>query len=119
MSRKMIFTQSMWAMERRDPEEPERSLSENLDMIAGAGFDGISGLFTDPTGATKVAKAAQERALAVNAEWQCFPRTVDELKPVIEFAAKWGGHHICLQADIRPPFSLPCCGNPLFFSCWV
>lgn len=40
--------------------------------------------------------------LAAQAEWQCFPKTVDDLKPVLDFAAKWGGHHICLQPDVRP-----------------
>lgn len=102
MSGTMIFTQSMWAMERRDPDGIERSRDENLEMIAGAGFDGISGLCIDVKAAGELAASASAMGLAANAEWQCFPKTVDDLKPVLDFAAKWGGHHICLQADVRP-----------------
>lgn len=43
MTKDMVFTQSMWAMELRAPDGVERSIPENLDMIAEAGFDGISG----------------------------------------------------------------------------
>ena len=39
--------QSLWAMERRQPDGIERTLDENLAMIHGAGFDGISMSFTD------------------------------------------------------------------------
>ncbi|WP_322885390.1 sugar phosphate isomerase/epimerase [Sinorhizobium medicae] len=102
MTKDMVFTQSMWAMELRAPDGVERSVPENLDMIAEAGFDGISGNCIDLVKAADLARAAAERGLAAAAEWQCFPKAVDDLKPVIEFAAKWGGHHICLQADVRP-----------------
>ena len=34
--------QSMWAMERRHPDNVERSVEENANLIADAGFDGIS-----------------------------------------------------------------------------
>lgn len=108
MTKEMIFTQSMWAMELRHPDRAERSIPENLDMIAEAGFDGISGLFLDAAQADDLAKAASERGLAANAEWQCFPQSIDDLKPALEFAAKWGGHHICLQADIRPRRLVDC-----------
>lgn len=102
MAKNLIFTQSMWAMERRDPDNAEPSVEENLDMIAEAGFDAISGSCADLSVAANLAKAADQRGLVKNAEWQCFPCTVDDLKPAIDFAAKWGGHHICLQADVRP-----------------
>jgi hypothetical protein len=97
----MIFTQSMWAMERRDPDGVERGVEDNLDMIAAADFDGISGLCIDIATADALAAAAGSRGLVKHAEWQCFPKTVDDLKPILDFGAKWGGHHICLQPDIR------------------
>ncbi|RVL17748.1 sugar phosphate isomerase/epimerase, partial [Sinorhizobium meliloti] len=102
MSKRIIFTQSIWAMERRDPDGAERSAEENLDMIPAAGFDGISGPCAEAAAADALAGAAAARGLAAQAEWQCFPKTVDDLKPVLDFAAKWGGHHICLQPDVRP-----------------
>ena len=102
MSRTIIFTQSMWAMERRDPDGMEHSRDEKLELIARAGFDGISGLCIDVKVADELAASARAMGLATHAEWQCFPKTVDDLKPVLDFAAKWGGHHICLQADVRP-----------------
>ena len=41
-----------------------------------------------------------QRGMAM--EWQCFPKTVDDLKPVIEMAAKHGVHHLDVQPDVRP-----------------
>ena len=41
MKRLLVF-QSMWAMERRHTDGIERSLDENVKMIAEAGFDGVS-----------------------------------------------------------------------------
>lgn len=102
MAKTMIFTQSMWAMERRDPHEPEPGMEASLDRIAEAGFDGISGPCTELQEAERLAKAADRVGLLRHAEWQCFPKTVDDLKPVLEFAGKWGGHHICVQPDVRP-----------------
>lgn len=34
--------QSLWAMERREPDGFERTLEENLQMVAAASFDGVS-----------------------------------------------------------------------------
>jgi hypothetical protein len=108
MAQRLIFTQSMWAMERRDPDGIERSIGENLDLIADAGFDGVSAAFMDRAWAAEVAEGATSRGLARDAEWQCFPVTIDDLQPAIEFAAKWGGHHLCLQPDVRPRRLVDC-----------
>lgn len=35
-------------------------------------------------------------------EGQCFPKTVDDLKPVLEIAAEFGVNHIDLQPNVRP-----------------
>jgi hypothetical protein len=102
MSKSLIVAQSMWAMERRAPDGREDSIAESLEKIAGAGFDAISAAYIDPAWLAEVAAGAKARGLVAQAEWQCFPKTIDDLKPAMEFAAKWGGHHLCLQADIRP-----------------
>ena len=44
---KLLILQSMWAMERRHTDGLERSLEENVEMIVGAGFDGVSMSVTD------------------------------------------------------------------------
>ena len=33
---------------------------------------------------------------------QCYPRTVDELRPILEHVAEFGADHLNLQADVRP-----------------
>ena len=38
---KLEIFQSLWGMELRHPELPERSDDENFSMVAAAGFDGV------------------------------------------------------------------------------
>ena len=33
---------------------------------------------------------------------QCYPKTVDDLKPVLELVAQLGADHVNLQPDVRP-----------------
>lgn len=99
MQRLEIF-QSLWAMERRDPDGAERSLAENIAMIAGAGFQGVSAHYTD-----RAQVRALDRALAgtgLGIEGVCFPRTVDDLRLPLELAAAYPVRHLNLQPDIRP-----------------
>jgi hypothetical protein len=92
--------QSLWAMERRHTDGFERSLEENIEMIHKAGFAGVS---TDYRSRDYVKRlAALLKANDMSAEGQCFPKTVDELKPVLEIATEFGVHHIDIQPDIRP-----------------
>jgi hypothetical protein len=97
---KFLCFQSLWAMERRHTDGVEPSLEDNIARIHAAGFDGVS---------TGYESEAHVRALAdlvkpagMQAEGQCFPRTVDDLKPVLELATKYGIHHLDLQPDVRP-----------------
>ncbi len=100
MTQRLLVFQSMWAMERRHTDGRERSLEENVHMIADAGFDGLSAHYTDRA---SVRRLAQWRAAyGLDAEGQCFPRTVDDLQPVLENAVEFGAHHIDLQPDVRP-----------------
>ncbi|MFP3613208.1 sugar phosphate isomerase/epimerase [Paraburkholderia sp. SIMBA_050] len=69
-------------------------------MIAGAGFDGLSAHYTDRTAVRRLAQLRADHGLDV--EGQCFPRTVDDLQPVLENAVEFGAHHIDLQPDVRP-----------------
>ena len=92
--------QSLWAMERRHTDGVERSLEENITMIADAGFAGISGDYRNRDTVRRLTALLKARGL--EAEGQCFPKTVDDLKPVLEIGTEFGVHHIDLQPDIRP-----------------
>jgi hypothetical protein len=90
----------MWAMERRHTDGYERSLEENIAMIAQAGFDGVSAGYATRNRVRQLTTLLAPHGLRVEA--QCFPRTVDDLQPVLELAAEFGVHHIDLQPDVRP-----------------
>jgi hypothetical protein len=97
---KLLILQSLWAMERRHSDGLERTLEENVAMILNAGFDGVSVSGADPAVAQRVAALVRSSGSAI--ELQCFPRTVDDLKPVLELCSKLGVHHLDIQADVRP-----------------
>jgi hypothetical protein len=97
---RILILQALWAMERRHTDGVERSLVENVDLIASAGFDGLSGHCTDRRAVRRLHDLTSPRGLVI--EGQCFPKTVDDLKPVLEIAAEFGINHIDLQPDIRP-----------------
>jgi sugar phosphate isomerase/epimerase len=97
---KLLVLQSMWAMERRHTDGLERSLEENVEMIVGAGYDGLSMSVTDPALFRRAAGLLGPACNAVEAH--CFPKTVDDLKPVLELCASVGVQHLDIQADVRP-----------------
>ena len=99
MQQLLVF-QALWAMERRHTDGFERSLEENVAMVAEAGFDGISGDWRDRETVRRMVSLTKPAGLA--AEGQCFPTTVDELKPALENATEFGLHHLDIQPDIRP-----------------
>jgi len=99
MSQFLVY-QSLWAMERRRPDGAEWSLDEKLEMIRAAGFDGCGVRFADRDYARTVTGFLRAHGMSWQA--QCYPRTVDELKPIIEHVQEFGADHINLQADVRP-----------------
>ncbi|RDV00341.1 sugar phosphate isomerase/epimerase family protein [Trinickia dinghuensis] len=100
MGQSLVVFQSLWSMERRHTDGWERSLEENVQMIAAAGFDGVSAHYTNRQDVRRLAQLRSQFGL--DAEGQCFPRTVDDLKPVLENATEFGLHHLDIQADVRP-----------------
>ena len=96
----LLFLQSLWAMERRHTDGVERSLEQNIEMILSAGYDGVSMSFTDAALARRAAALLKPGGKVIEA--QCFPGSVDDLKPVLELAASVGIHHLDIQADVRP-----------------
>ena len=100
MKRRLLVFQSLWAMERRHTDGNERTLEENVRMIADAGFDGVSAHYTKRADVRRLARL--RATCGLHAEGQCFPRTIDDLQPVLENAVESGVHHIDLQPDVRP-----------------
>ena len=97
---KILFLQSLWAMERRHTDGFERSLEENVKMIADAGYDGVSGQYVNRNDVKRLTGLLKTHGLT--SEGQCFPKTVDDLKPILEICTEFGLHHLDIQPDIRP-----------------
>ena len=100
MTQRLDIYQSLWAMERRHTDGHERSLEDNIAMIAQAGFNGVSASYTSREDVRRLSGLL--RPFGLQAEGQCFPHTVDDLQPILEIATEFGVHHIDLQPDVRP-----------------
>ena len=100
MAQQLLVYQSMWAMERRRPDGLEWTLDEKLEMIRAAGFDGAGVRFFDYQYAKTVTGFLREHGMSWQA--QCYPKTVDDLKPIIEHVHELGADHINLQPDVKP-----------------
>ena len=96
----ILFFQSLWSMERRHTDGVERSLEQNLRMIADARFDGISTHWYERAKVRETAGLLKAHGLT--AEGQCFPQTVDDLARVLEVASEFPPHHLDIQPDVRP-----------------
>ena len=88
MPQKLLVYQSLWAMERRRPDGLEWSLTEKLEMIRDAGFDGAGVRFIDPDHAREVTGFLRAHGMSWQA--QCYPRDVDELRPVLALVRELG-----------------------------
>ena len=99
MQRFLVY-QSLWAMERRRPDGLEWTLDEKLAMIRDAGFDGCGVRFADLDYARTVTRFLRANGMTWQA--QCYPRTVDELRPILEHVRELGADHLNLQPDVRP-----------------
>lgn len=97
---RLHLLQSIWGMDRRQSDGREWSLSERFAMIHAAGFAGISHHFHDAAAVEAWIDEARDYGFVI--EGQCFPRTVDELRPALELAGRHGIHHLTVQADVRP-----------------
>ena len=97
---KLVVLQSLWAMERRHTDGVERTLETNVEMIAKAGFDGLSSIWTDRDLARRTTALMAPHGLV--AEGMCFPKTVDDLKPALEIASEFKVHHLNVQPNVRP-----------------
>lgn len=100
MPQQLKVLQSLWAMERRQPDGMEWELPTKLAMIRDAGFDGAGVRFIDPAYAREVTSFLRSHNMIWQA--QCYPQKVEDLAPVLELVAELGADHVNLQPDVRP-----------------
>src|SRR5216683_2521973 len=100
MAQQLRILQSLWAMERRRADQPELPLQTQLAMIRDAGFDGAGVRFVDAAFATEATSFLRAHGMIWQA--QCYPTSVDDLKPVLELVARCGADHVNLQPNVRP-----------------
>jgi hypothetical protein len=100
MAQQFLVYQSLWAMERLRPDGLEWSLDEKLKMIVDAGFDGVGVRFAD----RGLVKPVTDFMRAHGKTWQAqaYPKTVDDIKPILDHVLEFGADHINVQADVRP-----------------
>ncbi len=99
---KLEIYQSLWGMELRNPNAPERRKSDAFAMIAEAGFDGAC---IDPSRAEipqcrEYAHlfAQHDLKVMVNA----FPYSTDDLAPIIDFAVELDSSVVNVISGVMP-----------------
>lgn len=99
---KLEIYQSLWAMELRRPQVPERSDAESFAMIAEAGFDGVC---LDPSVA-EISVNLQKRSLFEQHGLGCmvnaFPNAPDELQPLLAFASAMNACTVNVISGVMP-----------------
>jgi hypothetical protein len=99
---KLEVYQSLWAMELRRPDGKEHSLERKFEMITEAGYKGVcidlgSG---DMDAAHKASPLIRKHNLGclLNA----FPRTIEDLRPVLRFAKDHNSQFVNLIDQMMP-----------------
>ena len=99
---KLEIYQSLWAMELRSPHLREPTPAESFAKIAAAGYDGVC---LDPA----IDEIEQCRALAdlyrqhdLGCMINAFPRTADDLQPLLELATELDACHVNVISGVMP-----------------
>ena len=96
---KLEIFQSMWAMSQLRPDGFEWSLHEQMEMIAGAGFDGVDLVYGD-------FDLAEIQPLLDKYQLQStvtvFPESIEALQPAIEIARSLGVRHLNIIGKVYP-----------------
>lgn len=102
MSQKLEVFQSLWAMERRRPGVPERSMEENFRMAAEAGYHGLC---IDPA-VHEIGECRALKPLYREYGLQCmvnaFPAAVEELSPLLDLALELDARLVNVIGHVMP-----------------
>jgi len=94
--------QSLWAMELRSPDLPERSDEENFQMVADAAYDGMC---IDP-GANEIEQFRKLRPLYDKHGLGCmvnaFPGQPDDMKPLLAMARDFDASLVNVIGGVMP-----------------
>ncbi|MFK8019916.1 MAG: sugar phosphate isomerase/epimerase family protein [Pseudomonadales bacterium] len=99
---KLEIYQSLWAMERRHPDLPERTFEESFAMVADAGYHGIC---VDPGLADLDYYAPTKKLFAqhkLGCMFNAFPHSPDELQPLLEAAAAYNVSQVNVIGEVMP-----------------
>jgi hypothetical protein len=99
---KLAIYQSLWGMELRHPEKPERSIDENFRKVAEAGFDGMS---IDPA-AHEIEQFRPYQAYFEKYSLACmvnaFPHEVKDLRPLLRLAREFNACLVNVIGGVMP-----------------
>ena len=99
---KLEIYQSLWAMELRSPDLPERSYEESFRMVADAAFDGMC---IDP-GADEIEQFQELRPLYDKHGLDCmvnaFPYQLDDMKPLLAMARDFNASVVNVIGGVMP-----------------
>jgi hypothetical protein len=99
---KLEIFQSLWAMELRRPDGRERSVEESFEMVAAAGYHGM----TMDLATTDVATARKTQPLFAKHKLGCmlnaFPRSIAALRPVLHMAKDFDACFVNIIGQVMP-----------------
>jgi hypothetical protein len=99
---KLEIYQSLWGMELRNPNTPERTKEEAFTMIAGAGFHGAC---MDPS-VEEIQRCREYSHLFGEHNLGCminaFPYSPDEMLPIIDFAVEMQACMVNVVSGVMP-----------------
>ena len=102
MTQKLEIYQSLWAMELRQPGQPERPMEENFRMAADAGYHGLC---IDPA-VNEIEDCLKLKPLYSEYGLKCmvnaFPSTVEELPPLLELAQELDASLVNVIGQVMP-----------------
>lgn len=102
MAQKLEIFQSLWAMELRRPDLPERPLEESFRRVAEAGYHGLC---IDPAVheiEDFLALKPLYRAYGLKCMVNAFPATVEELPPLLDLAAELKASLVNVIGQVMP-----------------
>ncbi len=98
----LLVYQSLWAMELRRPDVPERPVAERFERVRDAGFDGMA----IDLGALDIAQARaivpEFARTGLKGLLTAFPRSIEELRPALHLAKDIGSPFVIVVGQVMP-----------------